>query len=233
MKWLRYIMLVSAMGLVCFLKAVPVLAGSEEEKASSSLEVVKDIIKIPEKGVPSALLSDAYGIAIIPGVLKVGFVLGGKYGTGILMVHEKGGGWSDPAFISLYSGSVGWQIGAEATDLILIFKSKRSVEGIKKGKFTIGADASVAAGPVGRSAAAATDIQLKAEIFSYSRSRGIFAGISLEGAALQIDEDANASFYGKKDVLADDIFNGRVSTSSESIRKLKNTLSEYSKMSNK
>jgi lipid-binding SYLF domain-containing protein len=233
MKWLRYIMLVSLVGLVFFLKAAPVLAGGVEEKASASLEVLKDIIRIPEKGVPAALLSDAYGIAIIPGVLKVGFVVGGKYGTGILMVHEKGGGWSDPAFISLISGSFGWQIGAEATDLILIFKSKRSVEGIKKGKFTIGADASVAAGPVGRSAAAATDVQLKSEIFSYSRSRGIFAGISLEGAALQIDDDANVSFYAKKEVRADDIFSGRVSTSSDSIKKLKNLLAEYSKMSNK
>lgn len=233
MKWLRNIMLVSAMGLVCFLNTAPALAGSEEEKAASSLEVFKDIIKIPEKGVPAALLNDAYGIAIIPGALKVGFVVGGKYGTGILMVHEKDGGWSDPAFISLYSGSFGWQIGAEATDLILIFKSRRSVEGIKKGKFTIGADAGVAAGPVGRNAAAATDIQLKAEIYSYSRSRGIFAGISLEGAALQIDDDANSSFYGKKAVTADDIFSGKVNSSADSIKKLKNLLVEYAKMTGK
>ena len=233
MKWLRYIILVSVVGLGCFLKTPPVLAGGVEEKATASLEVLREIVRIPEKGVPAVLLSDAYGIAIIPGALKVGFVVGGKYGTGILMVHEKGGGWSDPAFISLVSGSFGWQIGAEATDLILIFKSARSIEGIKKGKFTIGGDASVAAGPVGRSTAAATDVQLKAEIFSYSRSRGLFAGISLEGAALQIDEDANSTFYGKKEVRADDIFSGKVSTSSDSIRKLKNLLADYSKMSNK
>jgi len=233
MKWPRYCAMAIAVVLIGLLKVTPVMAGSEDEKVSASLEVFKDIIKIPERGVPPALLSDAYGIAIIPSTVKVGFVLGGKYGTGILMVHEKGGGWSDPAFISLYSGSFGWQIGAEATDLILIFKSKRSIEGIKKGKFTVGADASVAAGPVGRSASAATDIQMKAEIFSYSRSRGIFAGIALEGAAIQIDDDADSLYYSKKDVRADDIFSGRIGTASESVRKLKALLNDYVTMSGK
>ena len=192
--------------LLFSMSLTPAFADTESRKIEDCVEVVKAIKAIPEEGIPSVLLKDAQGIMIIPGVIKVGFVIGGRYGTGILTVRDEKGNWTDPVFVKIAGGSLGWQIGAESTDLILVFKTKRSVEGIFKGKFTLGANASVAAGPVGRSASGATDVTLQTEIYSYSRSRGLFAGISLDGAALMIDHDANASFYGKyldpKDIVA-------------------------------
>lgn len=215
---------------VALLLMVPVstaLAGEESKKVRQAADVAREIIELPEKGIPPALLKDAYGIAIIPGVIKVGFVVGGRHGTGILMVRTEGGGWSNPVFVSLTGGSVGWQIGAESTDVVLVFKSRRSIDGILKGKFTLGADAAVAAGPVGRSAEAGTDITLKAEIYSYSRSRGLFAGVSLEGAALRIDDDANEAFYGKKDVTPKEIISGKAPTDSAAVRQLKEMLTAH------
>ena len=161
-------------------------------KINAASEVLQEILSIPETGIPPALLHDAYGIAIIPGVLKAAFILGARYGSGILLVHSKESGWSNPAFIKLYGGGIGWQIGAQSTDVILVFKTGKSISGITNGTFTLGADASVAAGPLGRSVEAATDAQLKAEIYSYSRNRGLFVGVSLEGASLQIDTIADA-----------------------------------------
>jgi len=183
--------------LLFSMSLTPAFADTESRKIEDCVEVVKAIKAIPEEGIPPVLLKDAQGIMIIPGVIKIGFVIGGRYGSGILTVRDEKGNWTDPVFVKIAGGSLGWQIGAESTDLILVFKTKRSVEDIFKGKFTLGANASVAAGPVGRSASGATDVTLKTEIYSYSRSRGLFAGISLDGAALMIDHDANASFYGK------------------------------------
>lgn len=221
----------SVMALLLCLAAPPATAGTDSEKITSSYNVLKEITGIPETGIPPALLGNASGIVIVPDAIKVGLFIGGKYGTGILMVHKSDGTWSNPSFVSLMGGSFGWQIGAQATDLILIFKSTRSIEGIKKGKFTIGADASVAAGPVGRSASASTDVLFKAEILSYSRSRGAFAGLSLEGAALQIDDEKNALFYGKPGISADDIFAGDPKSPSGTIWKIKALLTEYTKTS--
>lgn len=189
--------------------------------------VLKEIMAIPEKGIPPALLNDAYGIAIVPGVIKLGFIVGGRYGTGVLVVRDKEGTWGPPAFVSLAGGGIGWQIGAQSTDIILVFKSRRSIDGIMKGKFTLGADASVAAGPVGRNLEAATDVKLKSEIYSYSRSRGLFAGISLEGAALQIEDETNAAFYGKKNIRAADILMGKVQNDSAGVKELQKLLRDY------
>ncbi|GFO69581.1 hypothetical protein GMLC_31600 [Geomonas limicola] len=188
----------------------PALAEKEGQKVEECIDVVKAVKAMPEEGIPQALLNNAHAIAIIPGVIKVGFVIGGRYGTGILTVRNEKGEWSDPVFVKIAGGSLGWQIGAQSTDLILVFKSKASVNGILRGKFTLGADASVAAGPVGRSASGATDVMLKSEIFSYSRSRGLFAGLALDGAGITIDDDANASFYGKPDLAAKDIISGNL-----------------------
>lgn len=145
--------------------------------------------------IPAALLRDAYGVAIIPSVLKIGFIGGVRRGHGVVLVKDKDGSWGAPRFVTITGGSVGWQIGAQSTDVVLVFNSQRSVEGMLKGKFTIGADAAAAAGPVGRNLAAATDAQLKAEILSYSRSRGLFAGVSIDGSALDIDEEATTQYY--------------------------------------
>jgi lipid-binding SYLF domain-containing protein len=197
-------------------------------KLDDAIDVLKSTESIPEKGIPPALLSNANGIAIIPNVIKAGFIIGGRYGTGILVVRDKEGRWTDPAFISIAGGSIGWQIGVQAIDIILVFKSSRSIEHIMTGKFTLGADASIAAGPVGREASAATDIQLKSEIYSYSRSRGLFAGLALEGAALQVDDDTNEKFYGKKGITARDIFRGEDLKVPEPVETLKGLLEKYS-----
>lgn len=198
-------------------------------KVEDSIEVLRDMMKIPEKGIEPALLADATGVAIVPGVIKAGFVLGGEYGQGVLMIREQPGVWSPPIFVSIAGGSVGWQAGAEAIDVILVFKNKRSIAGITKGTFTLGADASIAAGPLGREASAATDVQLKAEIYSYSRSRGFFAGLAIEGAVLRVDDSQNEQFYGKGFSRAEDIAAGKGLDVPPAAKRLQAVLSEYAR----
>lgn len=203
-------------------------AGSKEvSKINDSILVLEEIMAIPEKGIPPALLKNANGIAIIPGVLKAGLIVGGRYGTGIVVLRDSKGRWGNPSFVTIAGGSIGWQIGAQSVDFVLVFKSRRGVENMMKGKFTLGADASVAAGPIGRNLEAATDVQFKAEIYSYSRSRGLFAGISLEGAALQIDDEANAAFYGEKAVRSSDIFEDRDIKAPTVVKRLKDVIQKY------
>jgi lipid-binding SYLF domain-containing protein len=223
-----FLLLIAAIASVTFFMPVSAVAGSDEvAKVNDSIEVFEQIMSIPEKGIPPSLLNRAQGIAIIPGMIKVGFIIGGRHGSGVIVIRNSEGGWSNPAFITLTGGSVGWQIGAQSTDIILVFKSRKGVDNIMKGKFTLGADAAVAAGPVGRQAEAATDIELKAEIYSYSRSRGLFAGISLEGAGLQMDDDANAAFYSEKVSRSNDIFTTKDIKSPSVVNKLKKVLAKY------
>ena len=207
--------------------AADLRAESGASKIEDSIDVLKDIMAIPEKNIPPALLRNASGIAIIPGVIKAGFVLGGRYGTGILVVKDRQNKWSNPAFITLAGGSIGWQIGVESIDIILVFKSEKSINRLVSGKFTLGADASVAAGPVGREAAAATDVQLKSEIYSYSRSRGLFAGLALSGASMHIDDGADEHFYGRRYMTARDIFSGRELKVPHAADRLKKLLTDY------
>ena len=182
--------------LLLVLMTTGALAASKTEKRmNSAVEVLKDFTSIPEQGIPPRILNDAYGVAVIPGVIKVGLTIGGRYGKGILTVRQEDGQWSNPTFISLGGGSFGLQIGAQSTDVILVFKDRSSVDRIVSGKLTLGADASAAAGPVGRSTSAATDHLLRAEIYSYSRSRGLFAGIALDGAWLGMDRKSNEEYY--------------------------------------
>lgn len=187
-----------------FVMAPVAMASDQEAKMDEVISVLQEIHQIPEQTVPPKLLRDAEGIAIIPAVVKVGVVIGGRYGKGVVSVRKADKSWSNPLFLSVKGGSVGWQIGAQSTDVILVFKTKRSLDGILKGKFTLGADAAVAAGPVGRTASAATDVQLKAEVYSYSRSRGLFAGIALDGAKLTIEEEDNREYYGTSYVSAEE-----------------------------
>jgi lipid-binding SYLF domain-containing protein len=149
----------------------------------------------PLKAIPQSMLHDAEAIAVIPDVVKGGFVVGLRHGKGVVLIRDEAGGWQAPNFVTIAGGSVGFQIGVQSTDVILVFKTKKSVEGLLTGKFTIGADASAAAGPVGRQASAATDERLKAEIYSYSRARGLFAGVALDGNVLEVDHTANAAYY--------------------------------------
>jgi len=214
--------------LFCLLPATSALAGNGEEKVKQAGTVMEQIMAIPESAIPPNLLNNAHGIAIIPGVIKAGFVIGARYGTGVVLVRNAAGSWSNPCMVSLGGGSVGWQVGAQSTDVILVFKSARSVEGLIKGKYTLGVDAAVAAGPVGRRVEGATDITLKAEILSYSRSRGFFAGVSLEGSALQIDDKANADYYQQSYVRANDVLYGAGLVAPPSTQRLREILTIYS-----
>jgi lipid-binding SYLF domain-containing protein len=158
--------------------------------------VLDEIMATPEKGIPASLLADAQGIAIVPSVVKGGLGIGIRFGRGILLVRDETGKWRQPSFITLAGGSFGWQIGVQATDVILVFKTRKSVQTLLSGKLTLGADAAVTAGPVGRQAAAGADVTLRSAVFSYSRSRGLFLGLALDGTAIMIDDKANAAYYG-------------------------------------
>lgn len=220
-------MLVVALMAFMFSSAAVPLCADELNRVSESVAVIKELMAMPEMKVPPALFKDAAAIAVIPGVMKGGLIVAGRFGTGVMSVRDKSGEWSPPAFISLGGGSLGWQVGAQSTDFILVFKNRRGIDGIVKGKFTLGVDASAAAGPVGRTVEAATDALMKAEIVSYSRSRGLFAGVSMEGAVLHIDADANAAFYSRKGVKADDIFSGKVATDSREVMQFRELLKRY------
>lgn len=192
--------------IVALLLAAPLTAfAGPAEKLDTARSVLEDFMAIPENRIPPALLEDAYGIAVIPSVVKLSFIVGGRHGTGVMAVRRENGKWSNPSFVSLTGGSIGWQAGASSTDIILVFKSRRSIDRIARGDITLGGDASVAAGPVGRSASAATNARFDAEVYSYSRSRGFFAGVSVEGAALAIDDGDNAEFYGEPGISAYEI----------------------------
>jgi len=166
------------------------------DRAAQAADVVTLIGKVPEQAIPAWLLKDAEAIAVVPQMVKAGLVVGGRRGRGLLSVRSGDGSWSAPIFVTMTGGSIGFQAGVQKTDAILVFKTRRSIEMVVNGTFTLGGDASVAAGPVGREARAATDNWLQSEIYSYSRSRGLFAGVSLDGSAIRIDHNANQAVYG-------------------------------------
>ena len=183
--------------LVSVLASVTAQAGEREVKiAENSIRVLREVMQAPDKAIPRELLDSAYAVAVVPDVVKAGFIIGGRRGSGLLSVKTNGV-WSNPSFISITGGSIGFQAGVQSTDIVLVFASQRGVDSIVHGKFTLGADASVAAGPVGRSASAATDGALKAEIYSYSRARGLFAGVALDGSVISIDNKSNQRVYGR------------------------------------
>jgi len=197
----------SALILLSLILAVPANAATKQEKkVADATDVIDQLLRIPEQSIPPALLSRAYAIAVIPNVVKIGFGLGARRGKGILVVRRDDDSWSNPAFVNLTGGSLGFQIGVQSTDVILVFKTRHGVDGIENGKLTLGADASIAAGPVGRHTAAATDIKFQAEVYSYSRSRGLFAGVALEGAGVTMDRKSNAAFYGSSSITPKQIF---------------------------
>jgi lipid-binding SYLF domain-containing protein len=195
-------------------------------RAQNAVRVLAEIMQAPDKAIPQDLLRDAKAIAVIPDLLKVGFVFGGRRGEGLVSVKSPNGTWSNPSFITMTGGSVGFQVGVSSTDVVLIFRTQRGVDSIVRGKFTLGADASAAAGPVGRTASAATDEQLKAEIYSYSRTRGLFAGVALDGSALRIDYDANAAVYGAG-ITPRRIFEGGVTNVPTPVVDFRDRLEEY------
>jgi lipid-binding SYLF domain-containing protein len=186
-------------------------AGAREEgKLLTATEVLEEVEAMPDVRLPDTLLAHAYGIAVIPDVAKVAFIFGGRHGNGVLAVRDKlTAPWSNPVFISLTGGSWGFQAGAQSSDIILVFTTKAGIEGIAGGKITLGADASVATGPVGRQGSAATDMTFNSEIYSYARTRGLFGGIALDGSVIRIDRPSNASFYRTAGISASEIMAGQ------------------------
>ena len=206
--------------------ALPAVAKKvEDDRAAEATRVLAEILRIPEESIPERLLTDAQAIAVIPNVVKVGFVAAGRRGRGLIAVRGADGSWSNPSFITLTGGSLGFQAGVQSADVVLVFSSKRGVDSIVNGKFTLGADASVAAGPVGRSAQASTDERLKAEIYSYSRARGLFAGVALDGTALRIDNQSNQAVYGEG-TTPRMIFEGRADRPSDAVIAFRDRLEE-------
>jgi lipid-binding SYLF domain-containing protein len=206
------VLFMSAAILTVLCGALPASAGDKETaKVEEATTMFNQIQSIPDKAIPDWMLKDAYGIAVIPHVIKAGFVVGGRYGWGLLSVRSsKEGGWSPPIFVTLAGGSFGFQIGVEAVDVVLVFKSSKSINKITSGRFTAGVDAGVSAGPVGRNASAGTEAQLRSEIYSYSRSRGLFAGAVIDGAVIAVDGDADVAFYGEAGDKTANIFDGKV-----------------------
>ena len=191
----------------------------EQGRLLTASQVLEELRGTRDGAIPDRLLERAYGIAVIPDLTKVAFFAGGRRGHGVLVVRDKQGRFTSPVFITMTGGSFGWQWGVQSTDIVLVFTTPKGVEGINGGKVTLGADASVAAGPVGRQAEAGTDASFKSEVYSYSRSRGVFAGLALDGTAITIDDGANAAFYRKPGVAAGDIISGAVTSEEEPARR--------------
>ena len=208
--------------------ASSVLALNEgEERCLKAAETLEEILSAPDKGVPQDLFSRAHCVVIVPSMIKGGFIVGAKYGRGLISCRgPQGKGWTGPTSIRIEGGSVGFQIGGSKTELLLLVMNEKGKSNLLESKFTLGGDASVAAGPVGRTANAQTDAQMQAEILAYSRSQGVFAGISLEGATLRPDPKQDEMIYGKRvDRWA--ILDGKVEPP-QSIQTLITTLNKYS-----
>src|SRR5262245_2005363 len=197
----------------------------EEGRLLMATQVLEEVRASRDQFIPDRLLDRADGIVVVPSVTKVAFIAGGRWGKGALVVRDKNGNFTSPIFINLAGASIGWQWGGQSTDIVLVFTTRKGIEGITGGKLTLGADASVAAGPVGRSASAATDQNFAAEVYSYSRSRGLFAGIALDGTSISVDSKANARYYKKPGVMASDIINGTVTSDDDTGKRFLATVS--------
>ena len=199
---------------------------AEASRIRESITVLNEVMATSDTSIPASIASKAEGIAVFPGTLKAGFIFGGMRGRGILSARAEGG-WSAPTFMTLTGGSIGLQIGGEAADLVLIIMERRGLEQFVRNQFKLGADAAVAAGPVGRDAQASTDLQLRAEILSYSRSRGLFAGVTVNGSTVRADLDANQRFYGKRLSGADLVLNNSPVEASTPVPEWMQTLSRH------
>jgi len=187
----------------------PGQGGQEIQTVVSARQSLNEFSNLQIESIPPAMLNAAEGVAIFPNMIKGGFILGVNYGRGVLMVRKADRTWSAPVMVTMGGGSLGFQAGVQAADIVLVFATPKSLQGILNGqKVTLGADASVALGPVGRQANAGTDARLGAEIYSYARSRGLFAGVSVGGADLSIDNNADSMLYGRFGVTPADVFNG-------------------------
>ena len=221
---MKRILTITILIAIASLTAVASDRDDDVNRTQKAAQVFKEIMNTPDQGIPSNLLESAKCIAIIPGDKKFAFVFGGSYGRGVASCRTEHG-WSAPMFVAIDGGSVGYQIGGSSTDIVMLFMNDHALQSLMSDKFKLGADASVAAGPVGRNAAASTDLKLNAEILSYSRSKGIFAGVSLDGAVMQADKSGDKAMYGD-DVNRHEILDGKVAVPA-SARELVEELGGY------
>jgi len=222
MKKLKFIVFPILLSFVFVMTSAMRPDGDKQtERIHSAANVLKEFSKMKES-IPHDLIAEYQGIVIIPRLINAGLGIGGKRGRGLAMVKLDNGKWSDPVFITFTGGSVGPQIGVQSVDLVLVFKHKGVLAKVENGDFTIGGDASAAAGPVGRTTSANTDYKLQAEVYSYSRSRGLFAGITVNGSSLAIDKDSNHDYYGAG-MSARDIFE-TAKSNTVAVKHLKETL---------
>ena len=219
----------AAVCMVTFLDAQPRAQkdDSEAKRVREAATIFGEIMAAEDKAIPTAILNKANGIAIFPNTVKGGFIVGGMRGRGVLS-GRGASGWSSPAFLTLTGGSFGLQIGGQAADIILVISGDRGLENLVSNQFKIGADAALAAGPVGRDAQAATDIQLRAQILSYSRARGLFAGVTINGSTIRQDVDANTRFYGERLTTRQIVFDG-LAGSPDPVGLWRDALSRYAR----
>src|SRR5262245_22579187 len=211
--------------VVAAIAQVPAAFASAREEARliEASGVLEELFAQKDTAIPERLMARAHGIAVIPNVVKVAAVVGGRRGSGVMVIRDANGKFSDPIMVSLTGGNVGWQVGVQSTDIVLVFTTAKGIEGITDGKLTLGADASVAAGPVGRAASAGTDQNFTAEVYSYSRNRGLFAGVSLDGSILAIDSKSNKGLYGQTAPAAD-IIAGKVTTDADAANRFERAI---------
>lgn len=199
---------------LAWIAVAPPASAAEPDRLREAAQVIRDLRAAPDSGIPQQIWDDADCVAVIPDMKRAAFIFGGDYGRGVMSCRTATG-WSAPLFMRLAKGSWGLQIGAQETDLVLLLMDRGGGDKLLETDITLGADASVAAGPVGRSAAAATDLQLRAQILSYSRSAGVFAGVNLSGGVLGPDEDANKDWYGRAHPPREILFGSTVGTTAE------------------
>jgi lipid-binding SYLF domain-containing protein len=207
-----------------------VTADEANAKISSASAVLEEMTAASDKGIiPAELLKKAGAIAVIPDVIEAGLVIAAKLGRGVLVIREPDGSWSNPVFVNIEGGSWGLQAGAQSSDIILVFQNRKAVDNMINSSFKLSAKAGVAAGPIGRTAEAGVNLKFESPIYSYSRSSGLFAGISLEGSVMEIDHAANKGLYGKgtKEVSVQDVFSGKVIAKSKQIERLHGSLHDY------
>ena len=221
---LKRLLVVIILGSFVALTAVASDRDDDVHRIHKAAQVFQEIMNAPDQGIPNGLLNSAKCIAIIPGDVKFAFIFGGNYGRGVASCRT-GHGWSAPMFVAIDGGGVGYQIGGSSTDIVLLFMNDHALHSLLSDKFKLGADASVAAGPVGRNASADTDLKLNAEILSYSRAKGVFAGVSLSGAVVQTDKSGDRAMYGR-DIDRHEILSGKI-TVPVSAKNLVHTIHEY------
>ncbi len=201
--------LVTATLLSVAFAATALAADEDMQRLKASGEVLQEVMGTPDKAIPSNLFNKAYCVVVIPSMKKAGFIFSGKYGRGFASCRKEGGGWTGPAALRVEGGGFGLQLGGSATDIVMLVMSKKGMDGMLASKFTLGGEVSAAAGPVGRDVTAQTDATMRADILSWSRSRGLFGGISLQGGTLRADTDVDKSLYGQK-VSSKEILTGQV-----------------------